>query len=372
MVSRMIKNALDFLGFRTTRKLIIFCSDDWGGIRVESNSQRQRLMSAGLDVDGNRFDKFDTLESNEDIQLLFNVLTKHKDSQGNHPVFTAVMSVANPDFERIRQSEFREYHFEPFTDSLAKRRASDKVYQLYKEGIRARIFSPQFHGREHLQINLWMHALQIRDRKTLAAFDEEYYLPGRKDVGIETGSDFAEAFNFSHKSELIDHERTVISGVDIFRKSFGCAPSYFAAPVLIFNSQLITTLKHCGIALVDVPKLRLEPVGAGRYRRKVHFTGQSLARGVYAITRNAVFESNLEGYGVQQCLLAIEQAFHNKKPAVISNHRASFVGGVDKNNRTEGLRQLGELFTAILKRWPDVEFVDMDKMVSIIRDGKDS
>ena len=61
--------------------------------------------------------------------------------------------------------------------------------------------------------------------------------------------------------------------------------------------------------------------------------------------------------GISRCMYDIEQAFNVKQPAIISNHRASFVGGIDENNRTKGLKALDELLENILTKWPDVEFV---------------
>jgi hypothetical protein len=61
--------------------------------------------------------------------------------------------------------------------------------------------------------------------------------------------------------------------------------------------------------------------------------------------------------GVARCMQDIEEAFKAKQPALISNHRASFVGRIDKKNREKGLKALDLLLKSILTRWPDAEFI---------------
>src|SRR5690606_16235709 len=88
-------------------------------------------------------------------------------------VFTVNNIVANPDFEKIKKSNFQEYHFEPFTETLKKYPKHGEVEKLYREGIESGIFRPQFHGREHLHVNNWMTSLQNNDFDIHLAFENE-------------------------------------------------------------------------------------------------------------------------------------------------------------------------------------------------------
>ena len=103
---------------KTNKKAIIIASDDWGSIRLKTLDDRNYLESAGLKIQGNRFDSFDALETNKDLELLFEVLLKYKDKDGNHPVITAVMNVANPDFAKIKSSNFENYYFETLKETF--------------------------------------------------------------------------------------------------------------------------------------------------------------------------------------------------------------------------------------------------------------
>lgn len=366
MLRDLIINVSNFIGFKTTRRLVVFCSDDWGGIRIKNTIQQGELKSLRIDVENNRFNLFDTLESNKDLEDLFNVLTKYKDMNGNHPVFTAVMNVANPDFQRIKSSGYENYFFEPFTKTLERYPNSDKVYQLYLDGIRTNIFKPQFHGREHLQVTPWLKALQQNDPKTCLAFDKDFFFLSKSEVAISMAGELADAYDFMELNEVEFHKSAIVSGITLFKEYFNYLPVHFTAPVMKFSSSLMPILVQSGIRIVDVPRMRYVPIGNGRYRRKFHFMGQRFNKQLCYINRNAVFESNMPQYHWESTLKDIENAFQFNKPAIISNHRACFVGGLDERNKSEGLQQLNKLLQTILQKWPDVEFVDMDDLAKII------
>jgi hypothetical protein len=368
MLSKLAKAIINSIGFKTKRKLVIFCSDDWGGIRVYSKTHRSRLIEAGINMESNRFDQFDTLESNEDLEALFESLLKHKDCNGNHPVFTAVMNVANPDFLKIKNGDFQHYFFEPFVQTFQRYPKHDRVFSLYKEGIANKIFKPQLHGREHLQVQAWMKALQNKDAKTIKAFEFEFFFLIKDDVEMQMAGEYAESFNFWDKREIAFHKEVIASGVKLFNDAFGYRPIFFTAPAQPFSDELNGVLKEIGIEIIDVPRLRKVPIGRGKYKAKIHYLGQKNYLGLRYITRNAVFESNLLGCGLDSCLMQIRLAFDRNQPAIISNHRASFVGGLCEKNRKSGLKELDQLLRSILKQWPDVEFIDIQELSKTMTD----
>lgn len=350
-------------------KFIIFCSDDWGGIRVQSVAERQKLIEAGIMMEDNRFNQYDCLESNDDLEMLFTILQKYKDCQNNPPVFTAVMNVANPDFDKIRKSHFHSYYYEPFTETLAAYPKHYRVYELYKQGITAGVFRPQFHGREHVQVTSWLKALQGNEKRSRIAFDSNFFFLTSNDLESPISGELAETFNFWDSNELEYQMDSIKSGIDLFYNLWGYKPVSFTAPSLIYSDTLNETLHGSGIKLLDVPRFRRTPKGKNTYSNRLHYFAQKNEFGQRFITRNAVFESNLVGSGIDECLVQIESAFLSCQPAIISNHRASFVGGIDQRNRNSGLQQLDSLLKSILKKWPDVQFIDVEKLDEIMTAG---
>ncbi len=121
IINRLKKIALSYYlnlgGWKTDRKIVVIESDDWGSIRMPSKDTYYSLLKLGIPVNKCHYNRFDSLATEEDLTALFDVLTRHKDHKGNYPVFTANCVVANPDFEKIKASDFKEYHYELLTET---------------------------------------------------------------------------------------------------------------------------------------------------------------------------------------------------------------------------------------------------------------
>ena len=135
--SKLLLNAKNLFGTKTRRKLVVIYVDDYGSIRVRDKQAYNNLLKAGLDVDKTRYG-YDTLCTTEDLQMLFDVLTSVKDKNGHHAVFTPFANIANPDFEKIKESGFQQYYREPFTKTMERLgNAYNGAYELWKQGIAA-------------------------------------------------------------------------------------------------------------------------------------------------------------------------------------------------------------------------------------------
>jgi hypothetical protein len=211
----LLRNISNIPGWRTKRHLVVIESDDWGSVRMPSREVFDNLIRDGIDLlsdEGYRYNKYDSLATSEDLTLLFEVLTSVKDSTGRPAVFTPVSVVANPDFDKIEQSDFSDYFYEPFTNTLKRYPDCEKSFTIWKEGIKSRLFVPQFHGREHLNVKVWMRALKKRDDKTIKAFINKTW-------GISTANDpeinveFQAAFDFIDPDDLKYQKEVIISGL---------------------------------------------------------------------------------------------------------------------------------------------------------------
>lgn len=359
MLRNLSHSFINLLGFNSSRKIFIIFSDDWGGIRVGSWEARKKLIQAGINMDGNRFDRFDSLESNADLEALFDVLLKHKDFQGNHPVITAACNIANPDFSRIRDAGFKNYYYEPFTESLKRYPNHDRVFGLYRKGIELKIFKPELHGREHLQVKWWLENLQSKNEIVRKAFEHEYWHLSTKYLNNSMHRSLGAAYDITSLSEVKGQEEIVADGARLFNSLFGYQSLVFIPPAQKYNKVLEPTIRDSGFKMVDVPRLRKMPMGYGKYETRLHYLGQKSRFNLRYITRNTVFEPNLHENSdyVNECMAGIENAFRFRKPAIISNHRAAFMGGLDLRNRDKGIKALDNLIKESLRVWPDIEFM---------------
>lgn len=354
------ENLRNLPGWRTLRKIIIFESDDWGSIRMPSRMVYEKLLKFGLGInagDGQRYSLYDSLETSDDLEALFHTLGSFKDTNDMTPVFTVVGVAANPDFDRIRENGFQKYFYEPFSETCKKYKDCEKTFKLYEEGMKNHIFIPQFHGREHLNVPVWMKALQSNNTETHLAFNEGMwaFVPKQK---LWEGLEYEAAFQLSDMSELEIHKVILKEGLDLFERLFGYRAEYFVPPNGHINNLLNTNCFEGGIKFRSTSKIQIEPNGNGTIKKKLHWLGQTDKSGIRYITRNCFFEPSSGGKDwVDSCLNDIKIAFRWRKPAIISSHRVNYIGAHDTSNRDNGLNELRKLLSSVKKIWPDVEFM---------------
>lgn len=357
------RNLSTIPGWISSRKLVLFMVDDYGSIRMSSKESLESMEKSGLKVRSGRYNRYETIESNSDLELLFNVLSKFRDINGNNPVFTPLVCVANPDFEKIRDSGYKEYFYEPFTETLKRYPEHDRVFDLWKQGIENRIFVPQFHGREHLNIRRWMTDLKDGVKSTHIAFNHGVSGIGPRDAS-DVKKNYQASFALDRSEDISELGEILDDGLNLFTNLLGYNALYFTPPNGLFNRQLESKLKDHKLDLINIAKVNREPLGGSKYKLSFHYLGQRNRYDQRYLVRNALFEPcNITGPDpVDRCLKDIEVAFRWRKPAIISSHRVNFCGHLDSENRANGLHQLEILLKTIITKWKDVEFVTAETL----------
>ena len=363
--SYFLRNISNIPGNSIDRKIVVIESDDWGAVRMASKDAYDRLLEIGIkpsSADEARYLENDALASEKDLVSLFDVLSSVKDKNRNSPLFTVVGLVANPDFDKIRECNFEKYYYEPFTVTLNRYPEHSKSFGLWKEGIANRLFMPQFHGREHLNVSSWLKALRYGNFDTLGAFNNRVYgITPRQPIN---NISYQAAFDIDELKE-IEYQKSIINeGLELFEQLFGYKARFFVPSNGPFNNSLEEVLHECGIKYIGASKIQMEPMGNGNFQKKYHYIGQKNHFGQIYITRNCFFEptSNLKTDWVDSCLHEIRIAFRWKKPAVISSHRVNYIGFINPTNRDRGLFQLKDLLIRIVKQWPEAEFMTSDEL----------
>ena len=375
--SRIAVNLSNIKGWSTKRHIVVIESDDWGSVRMSSIESFERLKTSGIPVDKGHYNVYDALESNKDLEMLFDTLSQFKDSTGRHPVMTGVNVVANPDFEAIRANDFSEYVYEPYTRTCERYPDHDRVYQLWKQGVEERLFVPVLHGREHLNAQFWMRALQGGNASTRIAFKEGVTGIPRKGIGGETVPNFQAAFQIDTVDDLPYQKEVIRTGAELFEKLYGYRAKFFVPTNGWFNNSLEKDLFDNGVEYIDTAKKQNEPLGNGQYKVNTRFIGDKNQYGQIYLTRNCFFEPSANGFEMpanydwlNYCLKEIEIAFRWHKPATISSHRVNYIGYLHPENREKGLKALGQLLGEIIKRWPDVEFMTSVELGDLIASTK--
>jgi hypothetical protein len=363
IVARNIKNSF---GWSTKRKIIAFSVDDYGSIRMASKEARENLRNAGMKIENNKFDLFDSLEDANDLTQLYETLSAVKDRNNNTAVFTALSIPANPDFEKMQNNNFEEYSYELTSETWNKKPGYEGVQNLWNDGIENKMIFPQFHGREHLNVKVLMELLRRRDPEMLACFQNKSF-GAISSVPFPTIR-YVAAFEFDNFDENETLKQIAIDGLDAFEKVFGFRAKHFAAPGAREHKCLAETLQKGGIRYIDSDMIRNEHQGSGKFKKSIDYTGKRNSYNQIYLVRNCVFEPNpFDSIDwVNYCMKQIEIAFMWNKPANISSHRANFAGHIEPSNRDKGLGLLKDLLKKIVNRWPEVEFMTTVELGDLI------
>jgi len=323
----------------------------------------KEFIDNGFEMHNSDYNRLDTLESDDDLTMLFDLLSKFRDTEGNPAVFTANSIVGNPDFERIRKSRFESYYVEPVSETLKKYPGREQVEQLWKQGIKDGIYHPQFHGREHVNVIRWMEALRAQTDAIKFTFDRHTTFSGDGDYN------FMEVLDFNSREDLSQMKNSLTEGLDMFEEQFGFRSKSFIPPCYTWNSDVEQTLAEGGVRYLQGLVTQLVPTGTfGNYNKKYHFLGSKNRFGQYFLVRNAFFEPSLNKSSdpVGRCMGRINQAFRWNKPAIIGTHRINYMGSLDEQNRAANLTYLEELLRGIQRAWPDVLFMTSDRLGDLI------
>ena len=365
------KELYNILGWRTKRHLVVIESDDWGSVRMPSREVYEEFLRRGIRVDNDAYCKYDALATKEDLTNLFEVLQSVKDKNGNHPVITANCVVANPIFSKIKESDYTEYFYEPFTATLEKSEAHQGALDMWKQGMTARVFHPQLHGREHLSVKKWLKILQEGHPSTHAAFElGTWGLTAQVDPTIDRY--YMSAFDSSKDEDIAEYNNIIDDAANLFESIFGYKSKSFIATTYEWSPKIEPALIRNGVEYIQgaisqkIPQENNDPKYVYR-----GFQGTRTRNGLIRLFRNCFFEpSTKHKYDfVTDCLNRIDIAFRHGKAANICAHRLNFIGSIDKRNTDRTLPEFKILLQEITKRWPDVEFITSDQLGDIIKES---
>lgn len=374
MKKMLIDNLKNIPGWRTNRKLIVIAVDDYGNVRLDSKKARENLDKAGLKVN-NRFDAYDTMETKFDLEALYEVLTAVRDKNERHAVFTPYALPCNIDFERVKSEGYKDYSYELLPVTFNKLSSGDPMnyngaWDMWKEGISHGLMTPQFHGREHLNLKVFREKLRKQDKELMFCLKNRSYT-SISSSGYDTIG-YTQSFAFSDKTEVEDFPEILNSGIKAFKEVYNVSPTVFTPPAQQFPKSLEPSLKDFGLIYYNMPFFQKRHIGGGKYKTEFNFSGYNRTNDSFTQVRNVVFEPNDNRNidWIPYCIKQIEAAFRWRKPAIISSHRVNFCGYIDENNRKQGLESLKILLKKIVDTWPDVEFVSANELGSIMRDNK--
>lgn len=362
-ITDYIKNGL---GPHTKRKIICFSVDDYGVQRTASTKSLLAMEKAGMDMRSNRFDRLDSLETSEDLSMLWDTLSSVRDKNGNPAIFTAFACPANIDFEYVRGNDGKDYKF-ILLPKLYDKMGMGDVMGLWHQGRVSKVVDVQYHGREHTNIKTLLTLLREKDPQALAAVTNDSWsgITHR----ISDNISYVSAAQFEDASELPGIADILVDGTTLFKEVWGYKPEHFTSPGNRENSYVHRPLAEAGVKYIDTNFMFKEHQGNGVYKRKIHLPFSQNKFGQHFIIRNCVFEPMLKcpsGNWEDWLMGRISSMFSLGKPANISTHRVNFAGALDPCNRETHLKMLGRILKRIVSTWPEVEFMSTTEMAKVL------
>ena len=366
------KELHNMFGWRTKRHLVVIESDDWGTIRMPSREVYEEFLRRGIRVDRDPYCRYDNLATKHDLENLFEVLQSVRDKNGHPAVITANTLSANPVFDKIKESEFTQYYFEPFTETMKRDAAYADAFAMWKEGMSAGVFHPQSHGREHLYVKKWLDVLRQGESSTRTAFDlGTWGLTYLADPTIDTY--YMGAFNSGLEADITEFEVIIDDALRMFLEIFGYESKSFIATTYEWSPKIEPALIRNGVRYIQGEFAQKIPHGddCKVEWQKRGFQGTRTPNGLIRLLRNCNFEPSVrpEYDYFSDCMKRVEIAFRWGKAANICAHRVNFIGSIDSANTDRNLPEFQRLLQEIVKRWPDVEFVTSDQLGEIIENS---
>lgn len=366
-ISRNIANAQ---GWSTNRKIVVIESDDWGTIRMPGKEHYAKLKKSTIGESLSLFDKLDSLERKEDLQSLLQLADGFRDYKNNSLVFTLSTVMQNPDFKKIKDSEFNKFYGIPFFKSY-QQYYGENLEELWRKGIEEKLIKPQFHAREHLNEYLWLKDLREGVKDTRIAFDQDFF-------GLKTKTSsrlrrhYLATYFSETRNEYEQIKKNTVEGLKMFKDVFGFCSESFIACNYTWPNELEGVLFQHGIKNIQSQfGNNITDFNKRSVRTQRFYTGKKNAYNQIYTVRNVVFEPYIKenkdwiGSAMQQ----IENAFFWRKPAIISMHRINFSSEMSVDNRDDNLFLLQNLIQRLLNKYPEIEFMSSEDLYLTISEN---
>lgn len=366
-LSRNITNAR---GWRTDKKIVVIESDDWGSIRMPGKEIYSQLQKTRLGQSLSLFDSLDSLERREDFQKMLELADGFRDSKNNPLVITLNTVMQNPNFQKIKETGYNEFHGIPFFQSYQDY-YGENFEDLWVKGIEEKLIKPQFHAREHLNEFLWLNDLRAGFTDVKIGFDYGFF-GSRTVTSSKLRKHYLATYFSETQNEYKQVKKNTIEGLKMFENVFGFSSNSFIACNYTWPRELEEILFENGVkSIQSQPGNNITDFNVGIKRTKRFYTGKKNVNSQVFTVRNVVFEPSMNPKKdwLESVTKQIDNAFFWKKPAIISMHRVNLVSEMSVENRDRNLQLLKELIFHIQNKYPEIEFMNSEQLGHLIFNG---
>lgn len=359
-----VRQSINSLGFHCDTPMLVIESDDWGSIRVPSVDVLWDYQRQFPDHVLNHYQVFDALDTAQDLESLGSLLRCFVDQYDRHPVFTMNYSMANPVFDDDNSTLGEPFRFEPIWETFLREQGEQSSLAAMRSNAYRDVFTPQLHGREHLNVTAWRHGIEKAENLRCA-----YQM---RMIGLDPGPFSAlDALNRNNREiSLYDY---LLDACRLFADCFGYEPESFIPPCYVINHVEERRLFEMGITVLQSGAKINRSLQNGRLVGVPTPMGSRAARGQVRLVRNVQFEPSrwlFEGKSAEDLIegsfLEIKRAIDLRQPAIVCSHRVNYVGGMSVQNRESSLECLNRLLKKVLDAYPTISFLSSDELGKLI------
>ena len=312
--------------------VMIIESDDWGAGPVEAQAAA--------------------------LNRLVDVLSRHRDQSGRHPVMTLALVLAVPDGRAI--SLDGQYHRRLLDDPLFA-----PVRQAIQRGRVTGVFALQLHGLEHYWPAGLMASADPSVRTWLVA-----ETPGLTEkLPPHLQSRWVDASMLpSHPLKQSAVAEAVAEEVHLFESIFGEKPRVAVPPTFVWTADVEQEWAREGVEFVVTPGLRsacrdatgLPNCDTGPFRNGERGTG------VTYIVRDDYFEPE-RGHRAERGMAALAHKWAQRRACLFETHRSNFMG--DDESAAQNLVEIDRLYSLAHRYYADLRFVSTEELGHVLREG---
>jgi len=342
--NKVIRYLPYYLRKKTDHKIVVIESDDWGLERALTPEAIEWAISKYGKDNFTRWTT-DSLETAEDLKLLFDLFANYKGDFKFAPVITANFITHNINYQIDSNITFRSIE-----DTIKIN--NPELYNMYLEGIKNNFLRPQLHGFCHYNLTLVSEYFQSEEGRE--GFKNKFFL-AKPTIRNHTSCLEGECTVANR-----NYEAQLISAQEVFFKTFGFYSETFIPPRFIIDSQIIKLLKknhieflQSGNRLINSSSQRYYIPYYRRYLNQVW------------LNRNCRLDPHKDyGFNAEQCIYNINAAFENKQPAVIDFHRVNISGKYTPEYRNKSNDELNKVLNYLKIHHPVIIFTTSDKLLN--------
>ena len=325
--SRIKSRLRAFSTLKCKQPIVIFQSDDWGMVR--SPEKKDFISNFGEP----KIWAYDQLESVAELELVFQILSKYKDPNDNPPLIEANFIVSNPDFEATKNNGYQSIVLKPISQYT-------ELIKKWNEGIKGRLFIPQYHGRLHFNSDKMLDMIQ-NDTESKAIFDLHLH-GGVNNYNKGNWILHSEYQKWEDGSELPYNQllQWIEGGRSDFFNAFGYYPKSTIAPQYVFTPSTAKAFAELGFQTIQGTNMQVYKKNEFKIIKNIP-TGSTYYKGLIASGRNVKFEPSRDNteWKYESVIKKCVNFINKNIPVIIDSHRINYVGKFGEEGR-EGLDKL--------------------------------